>query len=288
VALYSLKHFLPDLLGEFPALELNLQHDLSRRVTEAVVSLRVDIGIVVNPAPHPDLVLRKLCTDEVTFWTLPKHPQANLLSGIIACKQARFDEGVKFLKTAQEGLPNNADIYHNLGVAYSNLNKLADAEAAFAAEEKLRPSTQGVSVNRGVLALKQKKYKEAVTALNKAATEEPNNSKVWLYLADAKEGSNDKAGATEAKAKALALDPSLRSLRVELGQRFYEAGQLSRAAEVLTPLQDQGDAGAEFLLGVLAYKDGRFDDSRARFEAALKARADYSEARYNLAITVET
>lgn len=217
--------------------------------------------------------------------TLPKHPQANLLSGIIACKQARFEEGVKFLKTAQEGLPNNADIYHNLGVAYSNLNKLSDAEAAFAAEEKLRPSTQGVSVNRGVLALKQKKYKEAVTALNKATAEEPNNSKVWLYLADAKEGSNDKAGATEAKAKALSLDPSLRALRVELGQRFYEAGQLSRAAEVLAPLQDQGDAGAEFLLGVLAYKDGRFDDSRARFEAALKARADYSEARYNLAIT---
>jgi tetratricopeptide (TPR) repeat protein len=217
--------------------------------------------------------------------TSPQHPQANLLSGIIACKQGRFDDGVKFLKTAQLSLPANADIHHNLGVAYSNLGKLKEAEDAFAAEAKLRPNTPGLSLNLGVLALKQKNYKAAVQALQKAAQEEPTNGKVWLYLADAQDGAGDKVAATEAKAKALELDPAAKNNRVELGQRFYEAGQLTRAATVLAPLQGQGDAGAEFLLGVLAYRDGRFDDSRARFEAALKARPDYTEARYNLAIT---
>ena len=217
--------------------------------------------------------------------TLPKHPQANLLSGIIACKEGRFDDGVGFLKTAQEGLPDNPDIYHNLGVAYSNLGKLSDAEAAFAAESKLRPDAKGMALNMGVLALKQKKYKDAVADLQKASQEEPDNGRVWLYLADASDGAGDKAAGTEAKAKALALDPTAQGLRVELGQRFYEAGQLTRAAEALAPLQDKGNASAEFLLGVLAYRDGRFDDSRARFEAALADRADYSEARFNLAIT---
>jgi superkiller protein 3 len=217
--------------------------------------------------------------------SIPNHPQANLLSGIIACKQARFEDGVAFLKAAEAGLPDNADIYHNLGVAYSNLGKLADAEDAFKTELKLRPNSPGLSLNLGVLALKQKKYKDAVAALQEAGQEDPSNPKVWLYLADADDNAGDKPGATEAKAKALALDPAAKGLRIELGQRLYEAGQLSRAAEVLTPLQGQGEAGAEFLLGVLAYRDGRFDDSRARFEAALAARADYSEARYNLAIT---
>ena len=33
-----------------------------------MINLSVDIGIVVNPFKHPDLVIRKLCDDEVTFW----------------------------------------------------------------------------------------------------------------------------------------------------------------------------------------------------------------------------
>lgn len=30
--------------------------------------MSVDIGIVVNPIKHPDLIIIKLCEDEVTFW----------------------------------------------------------------------------------------------------------------------------------------------------------------------------------------------------------------------------
>jgi tetratricopeptide (TPR) repeat protein len=216
---------------------------------------------------------------------LPQHPQANLLSGIIACKEARFDEGVKFLKAAQAGLPNNPDIYHNLGVAYSNLGKLADAETAFAAEQKLRPGGQHMALNMGSLALKQKKYKEAAAAFKQAAKEEPANAMAWLGLGEASDGLGDKAAGTDARLQALGLEGAGKNLRLETGQRLYEAGRLSQAAQVLEPLKGQGDAGAEFLLGVLAYRDGRFDESRERFEAALAARADYSEARFNLAIT---
>lgn len=68
VALYSLGKFLPDLLEKYPQLEIKLHHDLSRKITEAVTRLEIDIGIVVNPVRHPDLVIRKLCDDEVTFW----------------------------------------------------------------------------------------------------------------------------------------------------------------------------------------------------------------------------
>lgn len=68
VAMYSLPDVLPALLERFPALEIKLQHDLSRKITESVIRMETDIGIVVNPVRHPDLVIRKLCDDEVTFW----------------------------------------------------------------------------------------------------------------------------------------------------------------------------------------------------------------------------
>jgi DNA-binding transcriptional LysR family regulator len=71
VALYSLPGFLPELIRRHPRLELNLSHDLSRKITEDVISFRTDFGIVVNPVPHPDLVIRRLAQDEVTLWCAP-------------------------------------------------------------------------------------------------------------------------------------------------------------------------------------------------------------------------
>jgi DNA-binding transcriptional LysR family regulator len=68
VALYSLAHALADLLEEHPHLEVKLAHDLSRKITERVIRMEIEVGIVVNPVKHPDLVIRKLCSDEVTFW----------------------------------------------------------------------------------------------------------------------------------------------------------------------------------------------------------------------------
>jgi DNA-binding transcriptional LysR family regulator len=70
VALYSLSGFLPEVLKEQQNLEICLIHDLSRKITEAVVSSTVDIGIVVNPIKHPDLIITKLADDDVTFWVL--------------------------------------------------------------------------------------------------------------------------------------------------------------------------------------------------------------------------
>ncbi|OGQ16944.1 MAG: hypothetical protein A3B70_01540 [Deltaproteobacteria bacterium RIFCSPHIGHO2_02_FULL_40_11] len=68
VALYSLPHFMGDLLENYPHLEIKCIHDLSRKITEGVINYQISVGIVINPIPHPDLVIQKLSTDVVTFW----------------------------------------------------------------------------------------------------------------------------------------------------------------------------------------------------------------------------
>lgn len=88
IALYSLKHFLPQLMADHPKLEIHLKHDLSRRITENIISLKIDIGIVVNPVRHPDLVITHLVDDVVTLWsTDPKLSMKQLQDGsaIILC-----------------------------------------------------------------------------------------------------------------------------------------------------------------------------------------------------------
>ncbi|MCB0416701.1 MAG: LysR family transcriptional regulator, partial [Bdellovibrionales bacterium] len=77
VALYALPLFLPKLMRENPELQIRLTHDLSRKITEDVISFKIDFGLVVNPWEHPDLVIKPLVRDEVKVWT---GPQGNSLN----------------------------------------------------------------------------------------------------------------------------------------------------------------------------------------------------------------
>lgn len=72
VATYLLSNILPDLLEKYPKLLIQLKHDVSRKITEQVVSLSVDIGIVINPIRHPDLIITRLGKDETKFWSSKK------------------------------------------------------------------------------------------------------------------------------------------------------------------------------------------------------------------------
>ncbi|CAM2007713.1 LysR family transcriptional regulator [Acanthopleuribacter pedis] len=76
---YTLPCFLPQLLMDYPALELRLTHDLSRNIAEAVINRNLDFGIVVNPPAHQDLVIRKLYNDFIGYWT---HQQPNGLQDL--------------------------------------------------------------------------------------------------------------------------------------------------------------------------------------------------------------
>ena len=68
VALYSLEFFIGKIQENFPQLDLKFIHGLSREMTEKVISWEADFGIIVNPIKHPDLVIRKIYSDEVTIF----------------------------------------------------------------------------------------------------------------------------------------------------------------------------------------------------------------------------
>ena len=68
VSLYTSGNFIPGLLAAYPKLNIKLVHDLSRKIVEQIVTANIDIGLVINPIKHPDLIINKLCTDVVTLW----------------------------------------------------------------------------------------------------------------------------------------------------------------------------------------------------------------------------
>lgn len=81
VARYTLPQFFKELLQRAPQIEIELVHDLSRNITEGLIDFRIDLGFVVNPVKHPDLVLKKICDDIVTIFDSTNERYGNLLFG---------------------------------------------------------------------------------------------------------------------------------------------------------------------------------------------------------------
>lgn len=75
VAIYSLPLFMPTIYEKYPKLNIRLVHDLSRRITENVIQWDLELGLVINPVKHPDLVSKKVIEDQVGFFSTPKADQ---------------------------------------------------------------------------------------------------------------------------------------------------------------------------------------------------------------------
>lgn len=88
VGLYALPLFLTDLMQKNPKLEIRLVHDLSRRITDQVIDLKIDIGIAVNPVKHPDLIIKHLAYDYIALWQAPqksKKSKASITHDLLFC-----------------------------------------------------------------------------------------------------------------------------------------------------------------------------------------------------------
>lgn len=68
VAQYTLAFFMAEFMKKNPEIYFSLSHGLSRHMTEDVISQKIDIAFVVNPVPHPDLIIKEISKDRVTVW----------------------------------------------------------------------------------------------------------------------------------------------------------------------------------------------------------------------------
>jgi DNA-binding transcriptional LysR family regulator len=107
VATMTLHKFLPAIYEEFSQLNLTLVHDLSRNITEQVISHEIDLAIVVNPVEHPDLIIQPIFKDEVCLWTTGRRKSSlDPTSGAatIICDPALIQCQLVLKKLAKSGI----------------------------------------------------------------------------------------------------------------------------------------------------------------------------------------
>lgn len=149
VALNTLSRFLPKLLIDNPKLEIQLKHDISRKVSEGIINLSIDIGIVVNPIKHADLIIHKLYEDKVTLWqTAEQNINQQIDSGEAVLiydpdlLQAQWllkrihQQGIKYNRVITS---NNLDVITNLTANGGGVGIIPTSVALAAYPDKLTP-----------------------------------------------------------------------------------------------------------------------------------------------------
>lgn len=69
VAQYAIPKALAYLKTKAPDYKIELRHDLSRNIQTEIQRGNIDIGVVINPAEVPDLVIQKLALDTIRIWS---------------------------------------------------------------------------------------------------------------------------------------------------------------------------------------------------------------------------
>lgn len=89
---YFLPGFMSPFLQQAPGIVLKLWNGTSDGVREAVLDRTVDFGLVVNPRPHPDLVIVRLFHDAVDFFVAAPADAGAAGASLEAARQ-RLSEG---------------------------------------------------------------------------------------------------------------------------------------------------------------------------------------------------
>ncbi|HET7845333.1 MAG TPA: tetratricopeptide repeat protein [Xanthomonadales bacterium] len=124
------------------------------------------------------------------------------LRGVFAEQAGRLDEARSFLTQALAKDQAYLPIRYHLAETQLALNDLAGARRTAADVVALRPELAPARVLLGQVALREKKYAEAVAQFRAALAADPKATIVYAGLADALAGTGDAKGAAEARKKA--------------------------------------------------------------------------------------
>lgn len=185
-----------------------------------------------------------------------------------------------------------------LGAALLALDDPNKAEEAFNAAIERAPARAEVriAIARAWLNVDTRDAALKASSVLATATElAPDLPDVWTTVGRAREAVDDNAGAEEAYARALHLDPGItyarrRLLRLSLAAHRYTKAR-GHAEQLLADAPEEPEH--HFLAGLVAAREGRTDAARSHYKAAIdraaaepgeRAKKGYPEAWYNLGL----
>jgi tetratricopeptide (TPR) repeat protein len=212
-------------------------------------------------------------------------PSAPFYLGLIALRQARWEDAVEALTATLEKAGSRPAVLYNLAFALEQLGRLPEAETAYAdAVSKSRDDAR-LMLGWGVVALKRNDSEVATNRLARARElwgERPVPPTWYWAMALALAGQADLNEALKIAKEGVAAFPSDAVLRNNLAVLLEMSGDLPGAEMLLRGALSEDPTLPQISknLGDLFYRAGRYDDAFEAYERAAKLSPELGDDLY--------
>ena len=209
-----------------------------------------------------------------------------------------YDAGIQMVSAGLKLSPESPQLHLARGILYVQTGQIDQADADFAAAERLDPVQAGTADARVLELLQQNKMEEAVRIVREELKSRPTDAFLYYLLAEVLNWQGPAAGtpefqqALDAAAKAVQLQPNLTLARNLLSRLYLDSGKVQLAIEQcrLVLRDDPQDPVALYrLIRALKLSDDpeaakQVPDLLRRFNEArqLASRQEAQENRYKL------
>jgi tetratricopeptide (TPR) repeat protein len=252
------------------------------KVNESRVDEHRNLGIAFYKAGMLDEGLREFrrVTD-----LRPSDSSAPLFLGLIAIRQARWEDAALALRQAADsGVPKPAAL-HNLGFALEQLGRLDEAEAAYGDAAGRAPEDPRIVLGWSIVALKRGDHPVAQGRLARAL--ELHNGRrvpaVWYWASTlASSGLDDSEGALRIAREGVAAYPTNPVLQNNLAVLLELSGDIEGAEAMLRSAlaEDAALPQVSKNLADILYRSGRYDEASEAYERAAKLNPELGDDLY--------
>jgi tetratricopeptide (TPR) repeat protein len=163
----------------------------------------------------------------------PGQPNASQGLGLIALHTGHASAAVELLQMASIGLPEDATIHTNLGLAFATARDARSAEECYRKAIALTNDFADAHLNLANLLLESKRIDEAAVEYEAAESIAPDSGAVHYGMAMLELGRGRSGTAITAFEKALTFAPELLPARVNLATLLYRKGDHEEAVSQL-------------------------------------------------------
>jgi tetratricopeptide (TPR) repeat protein len=215
----------------------------------------------------------------------PSDSTAPLFLGLIAVRQARWEEAAEALRQSSgSGVPKPAAL-HNLGFALEQLGRLDEAEAAYGDAAGRAKADSRIVLGWSIVALKRGDNQVAQARLTQAR--ELMNGKpvpaLWYWASSlACAGLDDSEGALKVAREGVAAYPTNAVLQNNLAVLLELSGDVGGAEAMLRAAlaEDPSLPQISKNLADILYRNGRYDEAAEAYERAAKLSPDLGDDLY--------
>jgi len=220
--------------------------------------------------------------------------------GMKALEEGKYEAAAQAFSKAIEADAKDYFAHFNLAMAYTMLNRDADAVAEYRKTLEIKPGLYEAQLNAGIVLLRQKNPAEALPLFESAVAQKPQEFRPRYYLAESQLQTGDYSKAEESYKLALSLDaksagaqlgmaqalvqqgrvadadpyfrqaaqlePRYRDYLLELAQLYEKASQVKEAIQIYREFPE--NAAAQTRMGELLLESKQFEDAVPRLEEA--------------------